>query len=216
MFVERVPRTEIRTNPLHPWTGPVTEVGKAIASMNSLKHGLTARRAVLPGESQADFEDLIGGIRHQYQPATELELQFCDEIAASMWRLQRARAQEAETIHSNGDDIFSGDETACRGFDRILRYVRAIESQINRAISRLEHLQAERRRAVEAAQEAQQARKNAEVAEKTAANEHPHFVSSTPKSRQIPENSNTKSAIFETGMPDFPSVASAEAPGEAA
>ena len=133
----------------HPWTGPVTDRGKAIAAMNSLKHGLTARRAVLPGECQADFEQLVESLRLQNSPATELELQLCDEIAASLWRLQRARAQEAHTIHINGDEIFTSDTSTGRGFDRVMRYVRAIESQLNRAMTRFEQLQAARRRAAE-------------------------------------------------------------------
>jgi len=42
-------------------TGPRTEEGKAASSLNSLKHGLTAKTVLLPGEDPALFES--GGIR---------------------------------------------------------------------------------------------------------------------------------------------------------
>ena len=185
---------EIRTNPLHPWTGPITERGKAIAAMNSLKHGLTARRAVLPGESQADFEQLVDSLRLQHQPATELELQLCDEIGASLWRLQRVRAQEADTIHVNAGEIFNQDTGAGRGFDRLLRYLRAIENQFNRSIVRLQQLQAERRRLAErpAPQPDAQVAENGEVVSQG------DFVSSTPPIASVPA---PVSALFSRPSP---------------
>ncbi len=36
-------------------TGPCTTEGKAVASQNSVKHGLFARQSVISSESQADF-----------------------------------------------------------------------------------------------------------------------------------------------------------------
>ena len=37
-------------------SGPRTDNGKARASYNALKHGLTAERLLLPGESAEEFE----------------------------------------------------------------------------------------------------------------------------------------------------------------
>jgi hypothetical protein len=37
-------------------TGPLTPRGKAVASQNSLKHGLLARQQVIAPESQADYD----------------------------------------------------------------------------------------------------------------------------------------------------------------
>jgi len=42
-------------------TGPRTPKGKAAVSQNAVKHGLSARSAVISSESQADF-DLYHGI----------------------------------------------------------------------------------------------------------------------------------------------------------
>ena len=38
-------------------TGPRTEAGKAVSSCNAWKHGLTAARALMPGEDPAEYED---------------------------------------------------------------------------------------------------------------------------------------------------------------
>ena len=39
-------------------TGPRTEAGKRRSAMNAIKHGMTARIAMLPGEDPAEFEEL--------------------------------------------------------------------------------------------------------------------------------------------------------------
>ena len=57
-------------------TGPRTPEGKAIASQNSLKHGLTARQVVIPGESQEDFDNLLASTAADRKPEGELEIQM--------------------------------------------------------------------------------------------------------------------------------------------
>ena len=44
-------------------TGPRTEEGKAASSLNSLKHGLTAKTVVLPGEDPAEYHSFSTGMR---------------------------------------------------------------------------------------------------------------------------------------------------------
>ena len=136
---------KLRDNPLHPWTGPITEAGKAIAAMNSLKHGLTARRAVLPGENKEEFDTLVAQLLAEHAPCGALETELVNEIAACLWRLQRARAQESHNLHRDGAKIFSGDADTGRAFDRVLRYVAAIERELHRSIVRLQQLQTARR-----------------------------------------------------------------------
>jgi len=128
------------------YTGPTTPAGKQISAMNSLKHGLTARQTVLPGENREEFDSLVASLRDHYQPDGPLELEVCDEVSATLWRLQRARAHEALALQTSGDQLFAGDTPAARGFDRLLRYLGSIERQFNRAVVRLQQLQAERRK----------------------------------------------------------------------
>jgi hypothetical protein len=75
--------------------GPVTEEGKAISSRNSLTHGLTSARVVLPHESQEEFDHLEAGIAKHYNPVGELERELVHEMAAARWRLRRIEEMEA-------------------------------------------------------------------------------------------------------------------------
>ena len=75
-------------------TGPVTEAGKQRSSQNSLNHGLTSQKVVLPGESQEDFDALQAGFLKSYAPAGEVEQAMVRNLAASAWRLERMQRVE--------------------------------------------------------------------------------------------------------------------------
>ena len=129
----------------HTSTGPRTDAGKAIASMNSLKHGLTSRKVVLPGENQADFDRLHQQLLADHGPAGALETELVAEIAACLWRLQRARRYESTLLENSSFELFVS-HTQAKGFETLMRYMGAIERQLNRAIVRLREAQAERRK----------------------------------------------------------------------
>jgi hypothetical protein len=74
--------------------GPTTAEGKAIASQNSLKHGLTSSRVVLPHESQEAFDRLEASIVNRFKPHDEIEHELVHEMAAARWRLRRIAAME--------------------------------------------------------------------------------------------------------------------------
>ena len=132
-------------NSSHISTGPRTEAGKAISSMNSLKHGLTSRKVVLPGEDQAGFDRLHEQLLDDHAPAGPLETELVGEIAACLWRLQRARRYESKILETSSFELFV-NPTQAKGFETLLRYMGAIERQLNRAIVRLRETQAERRK----------------------------------------------------------------------
>jgi hypothetical protein len=132
-------------NSSHTSTGPRTEAGKAISSMNSLKHGLTSRKVVLPGEDQAGFDRLHNDLVTEHAPAGALETELVAEIAACLWRLQRARRYESTILETSSFELFV-NPTQAKGFETLLRYMGAIERQLNRAIVRLRETQTERRK----------------------------------------------------------------------
>src|SRR5688500_12693684 len=74
--------------------GPVTKKGLAISSQNSLRHGLTSKQVVLPGESSHDYERHRESYRDQFRPQGAAELDLIDAIAASRWKLLRIAAIE--------------------------------------------------------------------------------------------------------------------------
>jgi hypothetical protein len=151
-------------------TGPRTEAGKAVSSMNSLKHGLTSRKVVLPGEDQADFDRLHTQLLSEHAPDGALETELVAEIAACLWRLQRARRYESTILETSSFELFVSP-TQAKGFETLLRYMGAIERQLNRAIVRLRETQTERRK---------QATTQPRVKTMSASSYTPtHFVSST-------------------------------------
>jgi hypothetical protein len=135
----------------HQSTGPRTEPGKAISSMNSLKHGLTAKTVVLRGENQADFDRLHQQLLADHAPAGPLETELVAEIAACLWRLQRARRYESTILETSSFELFVS-HTQAKGFETLMRYMSAIERQLNRSILRLRETQAERRKQAAVAQ----------------------------------------------------------------
>ena len=64
--------------------GPITAEGKAISSQNSLKHGLTSSRVVLPHESQEAYDKLEASLINRFKPADDLESEFVQEMAAAL------------------------------------------------------------------------------------------------------------------------------------
>jgi hypothetical protein len=83
-----------RANAAHS-TGPRTEPGKQRSSLNALRHGLTARTAVLPAEDPEAYQRHIQQFLDEYQPATPTETQLVHEIADTAWRLNRIPLLEA-------------------------------------------------------------------------------------------------------------------------
>ena len=82
-------------------TGPRTPAGKARVSSNALKHGLTGRDVVLPGENPDDFDSFRAGLLTRLNPQGELEGAFAEKIAADLWRLRRVPIFEA-MLHRRG------------------------------------------------------------------------------------------------------------------
>jgi hypothetical protein len=75
-------------------TGPRTEAGLARSSRNALRHGLTAQRLMLTGESLEDFHQLRQDLYAELAPGGAIESQLIEKLAALMWRLERAPAFE--------------------------------------------------------------------------------------------------------------------------
>jgi hypothetical protein len=115
----------------HASTGPRTDDGKARSSANSLKHGLTARHIVLPGEDPAEFDRTLENLIAQHQTEGALETEIVGEIAGGLWRLSRARKYEGLVL-GDPSALFGDTSRPNTGFDRLLRYTGSIERQLNR------------------------------------------------------------------------------------
>jgi len=78
-------------------TGPKTPEGRAAARLNSLKHGLTAKTLVLPGESEEDFNtsSIPSPKSTSTTPPPQPEDALVTQLAMATWRLRRLYHQEA-------------------------------------------------------------------------------------------------------------------------
>ncbi len=132
--------------------GPRSEAGKALVALNALRHGLTSRRPILPGEEAEVFAVLAAGLRAQLQPEGELEEQLVERIAAALWRLQRVSGVEAAVVarESGGGEganfalAFVRDAEGSDTFSRLRRYETTLERSVYRALHELERRQAAR------------------------------------------------------------------------
>src|SRR5262249_30735657 len=75
-------------------TGPRTPEGKAKASMNNTSFGMRSSKAVLPGESQAEYDRLRDNAMIDLAPANETEAALVDRFARLEWRGMRGEAAE--------------------------------------------------------------------------------------------------------------------------
>jgi len=99
--------------------GPITAQGKKTSSLNALKHGLTAKTAVLCNENHSLFEKLQQTYIDSFEPTSPLELELIHTMVTAEWRLRRAWAVEAALtadmlrhgLSTMGtDNLFSGSE----------------------------------------------------------------------------------------------------------
>ena len=92
-----------RRNARHS-TGPWTPRGKAIASKNALRHGLTAEIYLIDDEDREAFAGLTDAIHAQLSPVGPLEDALVERISVVMWRLRRAGHLEASLFRYHAFD----------------------------------------------------------------------------------------------------------------
>jgi hypothetical protein len=94
----QINRAEINRSNARNSTGPRTEAGKQRSSQNALRHGLTARTAVLPSEDPAAYQRHCRQFIDEYKPATASETQLVQQLADTSWRINRIPLLEADVL----------------------------------------------------------------------------------------------------------------------
>jgi hypothetical protein len=97
-------------------TGPRTPEGKAVASQNSVRHGLSAAKDVISSESQADFDLHRDRIIDELEPDGPMESILVDRIVTLSWRLKRVGRFQNQTI-----DTLNTDNTDPSPFKKLTR-----------------------------------------------------------------------------------------------
>jgi len=85
-------------------TGPKTPKGKAAASKNALKHGLSAAHDVIITESQEDYDRHRDSLLAELAPQTPMESILADRIVSLSWRLKRAATIQNQTIDAMDEE----------------------------------------------------------------------------------------------------------------
>ena len=75
-------------------TGPKSERGKFFASQNATTYGLNARDILLPGESEEEFNQLLGELIIDGAPVGFREYQRVERLVWHEWRRRRGRRAE--------------------------------------------------------------------------------------------------------------------------
>jgi hypothetical protein len=76
-------------------TGPKSDAGKRIASMNALKSGLFAKSPLLAFEDEGQYKRHVKLVMHSLKPEDAVQLHLAQQIADSMWRGTRQELRAA-------------------------------------------------------------------------------------------------------------------------
>jgi hypothetical protein len=143
-------------------TGPRTPEGKRISSRNSLVHGLTTGRALLPGENPEDLHDLHMQFMSEWNPVGPTEQSLVERMVAAHWRLRRFSGLEAGVFNlafetdplpeqfnesGHGDPKAWAFHVACGWgdlFGRLARYENHLQREFLRCLHELKKLASRR------------------------------------------------------------------------
>jgi hypothetical protein len=76
-------------------TGPRSLKGKAISSMNAVKHGAYAKTKVLPHEDEKEYQRLTRNMYKDLRPKGTVEENLVDQMIDSLWMAERLKLRLA-------------------------------------------------------------------------------------------------------------------------
>uniref|UniRef100_Q029M6 Uncharacterized protein n=1 Tax=Solibacter usitatus (strain Ellin6076) TaxID=234267 RepID=Q029M6_SOLUE len=136
-------------------TGPRSAEGRASSSRNSLKFGLTAKAAIIPGEDPAALEGLTAQYLEEFDPVGSVEEHLVQALIRAVWMQQRCDRIEAAYLNARVAALPEGTghalgvaviEDAAQGdvLHKIFRRRQAAEREWNRALDSLTRMQGQR------------------------------------------------------------------------
>jgi len=126
-------------------TGPKTSEGKAASSQNSLKHGLTAKTVLLPGEDPAEYHSLTQGMTNDLAPGNTIESSLAQELINLQWRMLRVPRLEAALLSVDLPDF--------KALNNISLHAARMKRQYSASLKEFHQLQAARKQQQESAME---------------------------------------------------------------
>ena len=129
-------------------TGPRTPSGKAIASMNAVKHGLCSRKPLIPGENEADFARFTSEWVGELRPFGPHERLLAEQIIMAAWQIRRVPQLEAglltQHLRPDAGHPFAMSAEGYQQLSRLDRHQAALQRTLDRSMKELKALQAER------------------------------------------------------------------------
>ena len=141
-------------------TGPKTPEGKAVACLNSLRHGLSSVCAFTSPEDRRLFDDTFTEFADHYQPVGPFETVQVANLTVATLRLNRALRMETEFYNRGLQEqpehvrrldprqrtalVFLEDACGSNRLAKLGRYEARAENGFYRALHELERLQAAR------------------------------------------------------------------------
>ncbi len=107
------------------------------------KHACMSSKLLLPDEDPAELDELLEGLREQYQPEAMLDFPFIIETARAIWILKRngRRYDEFEqALHKQQPDSTRWTTEQWRQLDLRTRYRTTAERSCTRALRNLAHI----------------------------------------------------------------------------
>ncbi len=99
-------------------TGQRTAAGKERARVNALRHGMTARVALLPEENFREFKVRMVGIFEHLRPKSPLESALAERVAYSFVRSERASRADGASEPESADRRSGGSRSDGAGGSR--------------------------------------------------------------------------------------------------
>ena len=99
----------------------VTEMPPKNRKLNALKHGIFSTSVVLPGESQAEFDELHQSLIEEWEPRNLIESDAVLGMAKAVWRKRqlvvlRAAALRKKMKVSAETAMLTDNDLACTRF----------------------------------------------------------------------------------------------------
>jgi hypothetical protein len=87
-----------RANAQHS-TGPQTEEGKATASLNARKHGLSSQTLFIPPDRNDEFKELYTEYYNELRPIGPIQTDYFEQLIHARWNLHIARELHARALY---------------------------------------------------------------------------------------------------------------------
>ena len=165
---------------------------------NGVRHGLTSKQTVIPGESQEEYNEFQARFLRDLNPQSEIERTLAERTIAAAWRMKRFQRIEAayfdDRVNAYLEDNPEADPDSALAYLFIdpaeiaktklfLRYQTTVQREFDKALSEFRKARAEREKQLLEEAVLQAARQRPQAQQNTTPALSVGFASQTPDRR---------------------------------